>query len=78
MEKIEIRCPIGPRRLFFKVRAEGMVPEVTSDNLLEIACADCRRLLRKRGVQVDRVIHCYNIAGELVESYIENDSSDSR
>lgn len=71
METIEVRCPVGPRRLFFKMRQAGETPVISEDNLIEVACADCRKALREKGVNVGRLIHCYDLAGELVKSYVE-------
>ena len=36
--------------------------------LVEFACSDCARDLRKQGYDVARVLHQYNIAGELVNT----------
>lgn len=72
MHEIEVRCPVGPQRLFFKMKAIGETPKITSDNLIEVACADCRKALAREGHKVGRVIHCYNILGELVNSYTED------
>jgi DNA-directed RNA polymerase subunit RPC12/RpoP len=71
MEPIEIRCPVGPKRLLFKLRLTGLPPIYTDDNLLEIACDDCKRLVRNRGRQVNRVIHAFNFLGELVTTKVE-------
>lgn len=75
--EVELRCPVGPRRLLAVVVQRGERPTYTGDNLIEFACADCARLARKnggvygalqlRGADVGRVYHRYNIAGELVE-----------
>lgn len=70
MEKIEIRCPVGPQRLFMKLVATGEQIHVTSDNLMEFSCADCRKSLRTRGQQVALVLHRYNLLGEHVEDEI--------
>ena len=70
MEKhvIEIRCPVGPRRLFTKLVQSGEVATITNDNLIEFACTDCRKALKRTGRDVHRVLHRYNLAGELVTS----------
>jgi len=68
---IEIRCPVGPRRLFLKMKSEGLTPEITSGNLIELSCTDCKRLLRvKHGLNCRRVLHRYDLAGELVETQL--------
>lgn len=69
MKEIEIRCPVGPRRLFMKMLSAGQRPEVTASNLIELACSDCKRLLRdKHGVKCTRVLHRYDLSGELIET----------
>ena len=72
IEVVEIRCPVGPQRLFAKFRLEGGVsPHVTQDNLVEFACSDCKKALRDKGVPVSRVLHRYDFFGELIESVRE-------
>lgn len=67
-EVVEIRCPVGPRRLLSKLLLSGDKPHITNDNLLEFACSDCRRALKLEGVYVDIVLHRYSLDGQLVES----------
>lgn len=62
---VEVRCPVGPRRLFTKLRLAGQTPRVIADrNLIEFPCADCRR----RDPELSAVFHHYNFVGELVET----------
>lgn len=69
LELVEVRCPVGPRRLFAKFRLSGGTsPHVTNDNLVEFACSDCRKDLARRDPKVVRVLHRYNFFGELIES----------
>lgn len=71
MPEVEIRCPVGPRRLFLKMLADGDKLVITDGNLLELACSDCKRLLRdKHGIHSSRVLHRYDLAGSLVETVI--------
>lgn len=67
---LEIRCPVGPQRLFAKLLSDGERPKVVDGNLLEFACADCRRLRRQQGETVSLVLHRYNILGELIETQV--------
>lgn len=68
---IDIRCTAGPKRLLCKIKANGEEPTYVDNGLLiEFACSDCCRSLRKQGYDVGRVLHRYNIAGELVETQI--------
>jgi uncharacterized UBP type Zn finger protein len=68
MKVIEIRCPEDPRRLFSKLIKEGGKPVITDGNLIEFSCQNCKKALTARGIPVARVLHRYNIAGELVET----------
>lgn len=68
MDEVEIRCPVGPRRLLSKLLVRGDQPTIVEGNLIEFSCEDCRRILRKRGEVVHRVLHRYNLAGDLVET----------
>ena len=77
---VDIRCPLGPRRgdgtcspgrLLAKIRQAGEQPSfVQPNNLMELACEDCTRTLRKSGRNVARVLHRYDFSGTLVESLI--------
>lgn len=68
---VDVRCPNGPQRLFMKLRLTGGQVQVTEDNLMEFACGDCKRALRKQGFEVDRVLHQYDFAGNFVETFLE-------
>lgn len=65
---VEIRCPVGPRKLLSKLILENKKPHITNDNLIEFACFDCCRAARRKHPEVVRVLHRYNLVGELVES----------
>ena len=71
MPYIEVRCPVGPRRLFSKLRLSGEEPHYTDDNLIEFACSDCKRTLRRTGRDVNLVLHRYNFLGEHIEDSVE-------
>lgn len=64
IDKVELRCPYG--RLFAKVIMDGHI----SDNLFEVACYDCAKASRSHGVV--RVLHRFNVIGELVETIEEH------
>jgi hypothetical protein len=78
VEEVEVRCPVPtelpsghciPGKLLLKLRLSGEIPSyVYPDNLIELACEDCRTRLRKRGVSVKRVLHRFDLAGTLVET----------
>lgn len=65
--EVELRCLVGPKRLFGKaITAVGRI--VAVDNLMEFACSDCKRARRKAGLEVELVLHRFNLMGELVET----------
>lgn len=64
VDVVEIRCPLGPRRLFTKLRLEAQPFVYVDGNLIEFPCADCRR---RDADDVD-VFHRYNFVGELVQT----------
>lgn len=61
---VDVRCPVNPRRLFMRLHRDPDVRIDPGTNLIEVACRDCGR---NRGVE--RVLHRYNILGELVETF---------
>ena len=77
---VNVRCPVGPSRgdgscspgkLLFKLRLTGAQPAyVHPDNLIELYCEDCTRRMRKRGRQVRRVLHRYDLLGTLIETLV--------
>lgn len=71
MKTYDLRCPVGPGRLHAKVLTHGECPEIVEDNLVELACTDCKKALRAQGKQVFRVLHQFNLAGELVRSIVQ-------
>lgn len=66
----EIRCPVGPKQLFMKLIDKGERPKMVEGNLMEFACYDCRRDLRRAGGMVAAVFHRYNFLGELIETEV--------
>ena len=68
MRTVEIRCPVGPRRLLSKLILEKQVPPVVDGNLLEMHCSDCTRFARIHNPEVLRILHRYNLVGALIES----------
>jgi hypothetical protein len=79
-EVVELRCPVDlkfpdgkcrPGRLFLKLRLAGERPRVVQpDNLIELACDDCRKRLAKQGHRVWQVFHYYDMVGELIDTRI--------
>jgi hypothetical protein len=67
---VDLRCPVGAKKLLGRVRQEGGTPSVVSGNLLELACRDCRNGVAKQGKKPTLVVHRFNILGEMVESEV--------
>ena len=54
----------------------GRPSYVHPDNLIELECADCKTAMRRSGRPVHRVLHRYDLAGQLVETLvIDSDGS---
>ena len=66
---VEVRCPLGPRKLFARMKMHGERPSyVQPENWIEFSCYDCRRQMEERGRRVQRVLHRYDFAGTLIET----------
>jgi hypothetical protein len=71
VDTIELRCSENPRRMFAKLLREADQPPIVAPgNLLEFACRDCTKQEREEDRDVTRVLHRFNIVGELVESEV--------
>ena len=60
---VDVRCPINASRLFMRLKRDPAVRIDPGSNLIEVACRDC-----SRASGMFRVLHRYNILGELVET----------
>lgn len=68
----DLRCP-SSNRLFAKTRdVDGAIYEVlgVEDNLIEIACRDCRNGHRVNGEDVMMVVHRFTLLGDCVETEV--------
>jgi hypothetical protein len=73
---VEVRCPAGPQKLFTKLRlGETTARYIQPDNLIEFACYDCTRTLRRAYGGDGTVYHRYNFVGELFETIASTDSA---
>lgn len=70
MPTIDIRCPEGPRKLLMKLQLSGEKPTYSDGNLIELSCDHCKVTLRRQGMRVKRVLHRYDLAGELIETEV--------
>lgn len=73
--RVEVRCPVGPRRLFALMLDRGERPLKAEGNLIEFVCRDCAKDLRHADPTVARVLHRYNIVGELIETVVTHGES---
>lgn len=70
---VELRCPLGPKALLAKVVQLGDRPRMAEGNLMELSCRDCARTARKTNPSVKRILHRFNVLGDLVESVVQED-----
>lgn len=70
MTTVEVRCPVGPRKLFTKLKLGEEFASYLPNNLIEFTCSDCAKQIgRERQTRV-RVFHCFNFIGELVSTRV--------
>ena len=79
--EVEVRCPVPkplpgggcrPGHLLLKLRLAGEIPSfVHPENLIELACEDCKYHAKAGGHPVKRVLHRYDMAGNLVGTLTE-------
>lgn len=73
---IEFRCPRDRRTMFGKIVQEQFRAfDITQPAIIEFACAECRRVLGRRGLQVQRVLHRYDLYGNFIETEHQGDRS---
>lgn len=70
VQVIEVRCDENPHRMFVKLLVTDR-PVIVAGNLLEFACRDCAK-----DRHAARVLHRFNVVGELVETEIVYDSQE--
>jgi len=70
-QRVDLRCPIGPKQLLARVVWSGDHIAATEAGLVELACRDCAKNERKKDPEVKRVLHRFRPDGVLVESLIE-------
>lgn len=72
MNTVEVRCPVGPKKLFTKLKlGEEFATHVAEGNLIEFTCSDCARKARREGSNFYRIYHSFNFIGELVSTRVE-------
>jgi hypothetical protein len=69
---VEVRCPVGPRKLFTKLKlGEEFARRVEPGNLIEFTCSDCARRIGREQQRPVRVYHRFDFIGELINTVIE-------
>lgn len=69
---VEVRCPVGPQRLFTKLKlGQEFATYVQPGNLIEFTCSDCARRVSRERNERCRVYHRFDFVGELVETIVE-------
>lgn len=73
MQIVEVRCPVGPQKLFTKLKlGEEFAQHIDEGNLIEFTCSDCSRRIGREQQRRVRVFHRFNFIGELVSTLVED------
>lgn len=72
MNTVEVRCPVGPRKLFTKLKLGEEAATILPSNLIEFTCSDCAKYVRQTYGGRVRVFHSFNFLGELIETRAED------
>jgi hypothetical protein len=65
---VDLRCPVGPRKLLARLRSEGFKPSIVPGNLMELYCRDCSRVAKNYDREIQHLLHRFDLAGDLVET----------
>lgn len=76
MNTVEVRCPVGPRKLFTKLKLGEESGRYLSNNLIEFTCGDCARRIGREHRQRVRVYHRFNFIGELIQTVVDDQCED--
>jgi uncharacterized protein YlaI len=69
---VEVRCPVGPQKLFTKLKLGEEFGKYLPNNLIEFTCADCAKRIGRDLDQRVRVFHRFNFVGELIQTVVED------
>ncbi len=72
MNTVEVRCPVGPQKLFTKLKLGEEFGKYLPNNLIEFTCGDCARTLSRQQGGRYRVYHQFNFLGELIVTSYED------
>lgn len=65
---VEVRCPVGPRKLFTKLKLGEESGGYLPNGLIEFTCADCAKSVSRQQQRPMRVYHRFNFLGELIQT----------
>lgn len=68
MNTVEVRCPVGPRKLFTKLKLGEEFGTYLPNGLIEFTCQDCAKAYRRATNNFVRIYHSFNFIGELVST----------
>jgi hypothetical protein len=68
MSTVEVRCPVGPKKLFTKLKLGEEFAKYLPDGLIEFTCTDCAKAFRRKTNHFFRIFHSYNFVGELIST----------
>lgn len=67
---VEVRCPVGPRKLFTKLKLGEETVQYLPSNLIEFSCSDCAKSVSANVGRRVRVFHSFDFAGELIHTRV--------
>lgn len=62
MSTVDLRCPVGPRKLLARLVAAGGRPSIVPGNLMELHCRDCSREEKIDDPGILRILHRYDLS----------------
>jgi hypothetical protein len=68
---VEVRCPVGPKKLFTKLKLGEEFATILASNLIEFSCSDCAKRIGKEQNTRVRVFHSFNFIGELISTRVQ-------
>lgn len=72
MITVEVRCPVGPQKLFTKLKLGEESGGYLPNGLIEFSCSDCAKRIGRVMQQRVRVFHRFDFAGELIQTVVED------
>lgn len=72
MRTVEVRCPVGPQKLFTKLKlGQEFAKHLVESNLIEFTCHDCSKFMSRELGRAVQTYHRFNFVGELVQTRTE-------